>query len=82
VLETGILVEDVEGYRLNGPLPPLAIPATLQDSLTWIRHHGENLYGDCGEKRPIHVDKLLSRQLPRVSALRHSHHERRYAASL
>jgi class 3 adenylate cyclase/predicted ATPase len=33
VLEAGLLVEDAEGYRLNGPLPPLAIPATLQDSL-------------------------------------------------
>src|SRR5262249_7291859 len=33
VLEAGILVEDREGYRLDGPLPPLAIPATLQDSL-------------------------------------------------
>jgi hypothetical protein len=33
VLEAGILVEDVEGYRLDGPLPPLAIPATLHDSL-------------------------------------------------
>src|SRR5262245_57112819 len=33
VLEAGILVEDGEGYRLHGPLPPLAIPATLHDSL-------------------------------------------------
>src|SRR5262249_47637631 len=33
VLEAGILVEAAEGYRLDGPLPPLAIPATLQDSL-------------------------------------------------
>jgi class 3 adenylate cyclase/predicted ATPase len=33
VLEAGILVEDSEGYRLDGPLPPLAIPATLRDSL-------------------------------------------------
>jgi len=33
VLEMGILVEDAEGYRLDGPLPPLAIPETLQDSL-------------------------------------------------
>jgi class 3 adenylate cyclase/tetratricopeptide (TPR) repeat protein/ABC-type transport system involved in cytochrome c biogenesis ATPase subunit len=32
VLEAGILVEDGEGYRLDGPLPPLAIPETLQDS--------------------------------------------------
>jgi class 3 adenylate cyclase len=33
VLETGILVEDAEGYRLDGPLLPPAIPETLQDSL-------------------------------------------------
>src|SRR5262245_3082388 len=33
VLEAGILVADAEGYRLDGPLPPLAIPETLQDSL-------------------------------------------------
>jgi class 3 adenylate cyclase/predicted ATPase/ABC-type transport system involved in cytochrome c biogenesis ATPase subunit len=33
VLEAGILVENAEGYRLDGPLPPLAIPETLQDSL-------------------------------------------------
>jgi class 3 adenylate cyclase/tetratricopeptide (TPR) repeat protein/ABC-type transport system involved in cytochrome c biogenesis ATPase subunit len=33
VLETGILVADADGYRLDGPLPPLAIPDTLQDSL-------------------------------------------------
>src|SRR5262249_8569128 len=26
VLEAGILVEDGQGYRLDGPLPPLAIP--------------------------------------------------------
>jgi class 3 adenylate cyclase/tetratricopeptide (TPR) repeat protein len=33
VLEADILVEDADCYRLNGPLPPLAIPATLHDSL-------------------------------------------------
>src|SRR6516225_3812202 len=33
VLEADILLEDAEGYRLDGPLPPLAIPETLQDSL-------------------------------------------------
>jgi class 3 adenylate cyclase/predicted ATPase len=33
VLEGDILVKDANGYRLDGPLPPLAIPATLQDSL-------------------------------------------------
>jgi predicted ATPase/class 3 adenylate cyclase len=33
VLEAGILTEDGGSYRPRGPLPPLAIPATLQDSL-------------------------------------------------
>ena len=33
VLESGLLIEDSDRYRLNGPLPPLAIPSTLQDSL-------------------------------------------------
>jgi class 3 adenylate cyclase/tetratricopeptide (TPR) repeat protein/ABC-type transport system involved in cytochrome c biogenesis ATPase subunit len=33
VVEMGILVENGEGYRLEGPLPALAIPETLQDSL-------------------------------------------------
>jgi predicted ATPase len=33
VLESGLLREKSEGYELAGPLPPLAIPATLQDSL-------------------------------------------------
>src|SRR3954454_24787339 len=33
VLESGLLVEDIGRFRLDAPLPPLAIPATLQDSL-------------------------------------------------
>ncbi|WP_245330429.1 adenylate/guanylate cyclase domain-containing protein [Bradyrhizobium sp. AS23.2] len=33
VLESGLLVEEAGRYRLDIPLPPLAIPATLQDSL-------------------------------------------------
>ncbi|OCK62442.1 adenylate/guanylate cyclase domain-containing protein [Bradyrhizobium sp. LMTR 3] len=33
ILESGLLVEDAGRYRLDRPLPPLAIPATLQDSL-------------------------------------------------
>src|SRR6201993_740672 len=33
VLESGLLVEDAGHYRLDNALPPLAIPATLQDSL-------------------------------------------------
>jgi len=34
VLESGLLVAGPQGWRLDGPLPPFAIPATLQDSLT------------------------------------------------
>jgi class 3 adenylate cyclase/predicted ATPase len=33
VLESGLLQERDDGYELAGPLPPLAIPATLHDSL-------------------------------------------------
>jgi TOMM system kinase/cyclase fusion protein len=33
VLESGLLVEKNGEYNLTGPLPPLAIPATLHDSL-------------------------------------------------
>jgi predicted ATPase/class 3 adenylate cyclase len=33
VLESGLLQEQEERYALTGPLPPLAIPSTLHDSL-------------------------------------------------
>src|SRR4029453_560246 len=33
VLESGLLQEREDYYELTGPLPPLAIPATLQDAL-------------------------------------------------
>jgi predicted ATPase/class 3 adenylate cyclase len=33
VLESGLLQERAERYELRGPLPPLAIPTTLHDSL-------------------------------------------------
>ena len=33
VMESGLLVDGAEGYHLDGPIPPLAIPTTLQDSL-------------------------------------------------
>jgi class 3 adenylate cyclase/predicted ATPase len=34
VVESGLLREEADRYALAGPLPPLAIPPTLQDSLT------------------------------------------------
>ncbi len=33
VLESGMLAQGQDGYQLTGPLPPLAVPDTLQDSL-------------------------------------------------
>jgi class 3 adenylate cyclase/predicted ATPase len=33
VLESGLLIEGPQGWHLDRPLPPFAIPATLQDSL-------------------------------------------------
>jgi class 3 adenylate cyclase/tetratricopeptide (TPR) repeat protein len=33
VLETDIVAKDADGYRLRGPIPSLAIPDTLHDSL-------------------------------------------------
>jgi predicted ATPase len=33
VLESDLLIDGPRGWRLDGPLPPFAIPATLQDSL-------------------------------------------------
>jgi predicted ATPase/class 3 adenylate cyclase len=33
ILESGLVQEEADRYALAGPLPPLAIPATLQDSL-------------------------------------------------
>src|SRR5262249_15177042 len=33
ILESGLLQEGAERYELSGPLPPLAIPTTLHDSL-------------------------------------------------
>ena len=37
VLESGLLQEREDRYELTGPLPPLAIPATLHDSLMTIK---------------------------------------------
>jgi class 3 adenylate cyclase len=33
ILDSGLIREEADCYALTGPLPPLAIPATLQDSL-------------------------------------------------
>src|SRR6516225_5831169 len=50
--------------------------------LAQIMREGEELRDGCGKKRAIHVANRCSNELRRASALRHSRHEQRYAASL
>ncbi len=54
----------------------------LSAELTWIMHNGEELRDGCGKRRAIHVASRCLSELRFGSALRHSRHERRYAASL
>jgi len=60
------------------------VPALITDdnTLTWIMHDGEGLRDGCSKKRAIHVANRHWNELRFGSALRHSRHERRYAASL
>ena len=54
----------------------------IKQGLARIMHDGEEMRDGCGKKRAIHVANRCSNELQRVSALRHSRHDRRYAASL
>ena len=51
VLESGLLVEDGERYRLDGPLPPLAIPSTLQDVADGAARPPRGGEGDRADRR-------------------------------
>jgi acyl-CoA reductase-like NAD-dependent aldehyde dehydrogenase len=51
-------------------------------ALARIMRDGEELIDGCGKKRAIHVANRRWNELQFGSALRHSRHERRYAASL
>jgi hypothetical protein len=53
-----------------------------QEEPAWIMHDGEGLRDGCGKKRAIHVANRHWNELRFGSALRHSRHERQYAASL
>ena len=48
-----------------------------RDPRPYRNHDVENFCGDSGGKRPIHVANRCSNELPRVSTLRHSDHDRR-----
>src|SRR3954470_13660075 len=50
--------------------------------LARIMQKEEKFYDGCGNKRAIHVANRCRDKLHRVSAERHSRHDRRYAASL
>ena len=56
--------------------------ANIFGHLARIMRDGEELGDDCGKKRAIHVANRCSIELQCASALRHSRHERRYAASV
>jgi len=88
------LAADLEALEVT-PDPPRAriIEADAGTILGWsyvlegsrlarIIHEAENFCDDSGGKRPIHVANRCSNELPRVSTLCHSHHDRRYAASV
>jgi hypothetical protein len=49
---------------------------------TGIMQKEEKAYDGCGNKRAIHVANRCRDKLHRVSAERHSRHDRRYAASI
>src|SRR6476469_10857913 len=51
-------------------------------ALARIMRDGEEMRDGCGKKRAIHVANRCSNALKCASALRHSRHEPRYAASL
>jgi GGDEF domain-containing protein len=55
---------------------------TLTEYLARIMQKEEKFYDGCGNKRAIHVANRCRDKLHRVSAERHSRHDRRYAASL
>ncbi len=76
VLEGNILLKDADSYRLDGPLPPLAIPATLQDSLMarLDRLAPEKEIGQIGAVIGREFSYSLMRELVRrdETALKHS----------
>jgi hypothetical protein len=69
------LGKEYHGRRVQqGPVVYLALTRIMRD--------GEELEDDCGKKRAIHVANRCSIELQCASGLRHSRHERRYAASV
>ena len=69
---------------LQDPKSAALLPTWKQQPgmLARIMRDGEEMRDSCGEKGAIHVANRCSNELRRLSALRHSRHEQRYAASL
>ncbi len=52
VLESGLLTEETDAWRLDGPLPPLAIPSSLHDFVHGpSRPHGTGERSRAGRRR-------------------------------
>jgi predicted ATPase len=66
VLESGLVKEEAGAYHLVGPLPPLAIPATLQDSLVarldrlGAAREVAQIGATCGREFPYELIKAIA----------------------
>ena len=68
---------DLDGGNRRVIVPQGITHTPKQIHLARIIHDVEYFCGDSGGKRPIHVANRCSKELPRVSTLCHSHHDRR-----
>jgi alpha-ketoglutarate-dependent taurine dioxygenase len=80
-IRDALLRDRVVFFRGQGHLDEVEHQA-FASLLARIMHDAEDFCGDSGGKRAIHVANRCSNELPRVSTLCHSHHDRRYAASV
>ena len=59
VLESGLLIEEADRYRLDGPLPPLAIPSTLAGFADGAPRPARGGEGDRADRRRDRARILL-----------------------
>ncbi len=79
LLESGLLIEDGGRYRLNGPLPPLAIPSTLQELVDGASRSPRGGQGDRPDRSGDRARILLRPAQRRLRARRGVADKRAYA---